>query len=145
MEDKWTNRDLPVLRAIVEIYENTGAAIIRAFDVEQATGFDKETTQRALRALNTQPYFQPGIGSSGGEILSVGPPTGDALRLAGAWPSPEGLVDRLITAFEAAAEDEDRAEPERGKLKQLALGLRGAAYQVAIGALGGASGNILSS
>ena len=54
-EDTWTTRDLPVLRAVVDIYDTTGRSIIRARDIETATGFDKDTVQRALRALNTHP------------------------------------------------------------------------------------------
>jgi hypothetical protein len=57
----------------------------------------------------------------------------------------EGLLDRVITAFEAAADDETRAEPERSKFKQFPEWLPGAAAQVAIQALGGAGGHMLSS
>jgi hypothetical protein len=49
----------------------------------------------------------------------------------------------LISALETAGEDDDRV-PERTKIKQVALGLRTAATQIAIGALGGAGGNLLS-
>ncbi|UQX10100.1 hypothetical protein [Candidatus Mycobacterium methanotrophicum] len=65
--------------------------------------------------------------------------------MAGQWPTPENMLERLIAALEAAGEDESVAEPERSKLKQVALGLRGAAYQVAIGALASAGGHMLSS
>ena len=72
----------------------------------------------------------------------MGAPTGQGLRVAGAWPSPEGL-DRLVTALERAAEDDMREPEERSKLKQTALWLRGAVSQIALGALGGAGGNII--
>jgi hypothetical protein len=58
--------------------------------------------------------------------------------------SGEGLVDQLVAALEAAAEDESRPEPERSKFKQLALGLGGTAYQLAISVFGNAGGNILA-
>jgi len=51
------------------------------------------TVQRALRALYTEPYLEEGRSAFGGKILSVGVPTGEALRVAGAWPSPEGLLE----------------------------------------------------
>jgi hypothetical protein len=79
-----------------------------------------------------------------GDILFVGKPTSHALRVAGQWPSPETLLDRLVAALENAVDDETRVPEERGKLKQVALGLRGAAGQIAISALGGAGGNLLS-
>ena len=56
----------------------------------------------------------------------------------------QNLLERLIAALDAAGDDENLAEPERSKLKQIALGLRGFAYHVAIGALGGAGGHMLS-
>jgi len=82
--------------------------------------------------------------SANGEILWVGKPTSQALRVAGQWPSPESLLDRLIGALEDAGEDAARVPEERSKLKQVALGLRTAAAQIAISALGGAGGNFLS-
>lgn len=145
MDDTWSSRDLPVLRALVQIYENTGRTMIRASDIENATGFDKDTTQRALRALSREPYFEEAKGSWGGGILFVGAPTGDALRLAGQWPTPENQLERLIAAFEDVAADETREEPERSKAKQAALWLGSALSQVAIGALGGAGGHALYS
>jgi hypothetical protein len=145
VEDVWTNRDLPVLRAAVELYDRTGMPV-RASAIAQAAGIDEETTQRALRFLFRQPYFEE-KGSLRGDdqYVFVGPPTGEALRVAGAWPTPEGLLDRLIAAFEAAGEDDNRDEPERSKFKQAAAWLGSAASQVAISALGGAGGHMLSS
>jgi hypothetical protein len=136
-------RDLPVLQAIVEIYDSTGRNA-RPGEIATRTGLDQETVQRAIRALYTEPYMQEGTQAFGGQHLIVGTPTGDALGVAGQWPSPENLLERLVTGLEGAAEDEDRPEEERSKLKQAALWLGGALSQVAIGALGGAGGNIIS-
>jgi len=144
MEDTWTNRDLPVLKAVVEIYDATGRTMIRPGDIAAKAGFDQETTERAIRALYREPYLEEGTSSWGGQYVAVGPPTGEALRVAGQWPTPENLLERLIAALDAAGDDENLAEPERSKLKQIALGLRGFAYHVAIGALGGAGGHMLS-
>jgi hypothetical protein len=143
-EDTWTTRDLPVLRAVVDIYDRTRDAI-DPDDIEAAVGLDKDTVQRALRALNTEPYFLDVTQIHSGEIWAVGAPTGHALRVAGAWPSPENLLERLIAALQDAAKDEMRTPEERGKFKQAAGWLGSFASQVAIGALGGAAGNVLSS
>ncbi|MCV7080538.1 hypothetical protein BST26_14540 [Mycolicibacterium insubricum] len=142
-DDTWTSRDLPVLRAVVELYEETGRGP-RVTAVQQRTGFDGDTVQRALRALYTQPYFTKGNGSWGGGLIMVGTPTSEALRVAGQWPSPEAQLERLIVAIESAADDESRQDEERGRFRQLALSLRGAAYQIAVGALGGAGGNLMT-
>jgi hypothetical protein len=145
MADTWTGRDLPVLKAIIDLYESSGRDLIRVREIVAATGFDQDTVQRAVRALYTEPYLQrEPKGSWGAGILGVGPPTGDALRIAGVWPSPENLVERLIAAFENAAADDDRDAAERSKFKQAAGWLGSFASQVAIGALGGAGGNMLS-
>ena len=52
----------------------------------------------------------------------------------------QNLLERLIAALEAAGDDETVGGAGASKLEQIALGLRGAAYQVAIGALSGAGG-----
>ncbi|CAN5223742.1 hypothetical protein BH11ACT6_BH11ACT6_05170 [soil metagenome] len=142
-ENTWDNRDLPVLRAAVDIYERTGRTI-RPRQIEQESGFDEDTVQRALRVLNREPYFEKISTASGGVILLVGAPTADAFRVAGKWPTPEGQLERMIAALEAAANDDSRDEAERGRFSQAILTLRGAAYQVAIGALGGAGGNMMT-
>lgn len=144
MGDTWSARDLPVLRAIVEIYDSTGRENIRTRDIVSATGFDVETVQRAVRALHREPYLVGGTESSQQGYVFVGIPTGDALRVAGLWPTPEAQLERLITALARAADDEERPEEERGKLRQAATWLGSFASQVAIGALGGAGGNMLS-
>ncbi|MFN3002211.1 hypothetical protein [Mycolicibacterium wolinskyi] len=143
MTDTWTTRDLPVLRAAVEIFDRTGRNPSAA-ELGAACGFDKDTVQRALRALYREPFFEEGMTAWSGDILAVGPPTSAALRVAGQWPSPEAQVERLIAALEAAADDESRQPEERSRFRQIALSLRGAAWQVAIGALGGAGGNLMT-
>jgi hypothetical protein len=143
-EDTWTTRDLPVLRAVVDIYDRTGDAV-DANEIEATVGLDKDTVQRALRALNTEPFFEDVTEVLQGEIFAVGAPTGHALRVAGAWPSPENLLERLIVGLENAANDEQREWEERSKLKQAASVFGSLATQLAINALGGAAGNVLSS
>lgn len=143
MDDTWTNRDLPVLKAAVELFDKTGH--VRADAIAQALEFDSETVQQALRALYTEPYFRQGGATAwGGRRIIVGDPTSDAYRIAGKWPTPENLLERLVAALEAAGEDEDVPEPERGKAKQAALWLGDTLSKIAIGALGGAGGHMIS-
>lgn len=142
--DTWVTRDLPVLRAIVDLYEEDGDQIsIRA--IERRSGMDGDTVQRALRRLMTRPSFLGDVTNTAqGIIVYIEAPTADALRVAGAWPSPETMVERLVAALEDAAADDGRPDEQRSKLKQLAVGVRSVGYQVAIGALGGAGGNLLT-
>jgi hypothetical protein len=143
--DTWTNRDLPVLRAVVDMFEfDDDNDDIEPDEIARRTGFDDRTVQRALRALYKHPYLDDSGLMGDDRVIVAGEPTGDGLRAAGNWPTAEGLVDRLVAALYAAAEDDSRPEGERSLLKKTALAIGGAAYQVAIGALGGAGGNILT-
>lgn len=141
--DIWTNRDLPVLKAAVELREENGHAP-RATATERATGFDQDTVQRALRNLYTEPYFDGGNRASGKYVVSVGTPTSAALRVVGRWPTPEGLLDRLLAALAEAAEDGERPDEERSRFKKAASAFGGVVPQVAINALGEAGGNFLT-
>ena len=71
--------------------------------------------QRAPRALYREPYFEEATGSFGGEIVFVGESTGEGLRVAGQWPSPEVQLQKLIAAFEAVAAGDSRPEEERSR------------------------------
>lgn len=143
--DTWTNRDLPVLKAVVDIFEDDDEEEIEPLGIARRTGLELDAVQKSLRALRKHPYFDDsGLWYDDGNCVYVGEPTADCFRAAGNWPSPQGLVDRLIAALDQAGDDEDRLPEERSTLKKTALTLRGAAYQVALGALGGAGGNLLS-
>ena len=72
MDDTWTNRDLPVLKAVVEIYDATGRTMFGPRDIEARAGLDQEVTERAIRALYRQPYFETGTASFGGHYFSSG-------------------------------------------------------------------------
>jgi hypothetical protein len=145
-EDTWTNRDLPVLRAAVGIFDKGERSNIRASDIERATELDTQTVQRALRALYREPFFEE-RGTVEGQtgFAFVGPPTGEALRVAGQWPTPENIVERLIVAFEAAAKDEDLDEPDRTRAQKIRDGLLSGGSKIAIAALGSAGGHALYS
>ena len=142
--ETWTNRDLPVLRAIVEHYEETGEDVIQPWDLQQRTGFDEPTVQKALRVLNRVPYFERAYAINGGEIVDVGPPTADALRIVGQWPSPDTLLTRLIDELKRAADEDDVSDEDRTTIQRTVAFLRTTGWQLAVGALSGAGGNMLS-
>ena len=111
MNETWTSRDLPVLRAIVDIYEETGSPM-GPDAVETATEFDAETVQAALRALDSEepPYISKLERVMTGDIIFIGAPTGHARRAVGAWPTAETIADRLVKALDEAAEREPNPE-----------------------------------
>jgi predicted transcriptional regulator len=141
--DTWTNRDLPVLRAVVDIYEDDDDDNIEPDEVRRRTGFDEATVQRALRNLHRGYLDNKGETNASGDYYYIGEPTADGLRAAENWPSPESIVARLVAALEQAADDAEDPE-ERNRLKTAARAIAGTAYQVALGVLSGAGGNMLS-
>lgn len=142
--DTWNTRDLPVLKAAVDIYEESGRQAITPEEIAGVLDIDVETVQKALRKLNAGPYFGEMQAGWGGEIFMIGPPTAEAFRVAGHWPTPEGMVEQLIAALDRASGESDRDAEERTKLQQTALWLRGTLYTIAVGALGGAGGNAIN-
>ena len=50
MEETWTSRDLPVLRAIVEVFERTGR-VMHPNEIVQQSGLTGDQVERALNAL----------------------------------------------------------------------------------------------
>jgi hypothetical protein len=144
-EDTWTTRDLPVLRAIVDLFEEEeDEGGIQPWEIQRRSGFDEATVRKALRMLNRQPYFEDAQVIANGEIWMVGAPTAEALRVVGQWPSPEVLLNRLIAELQRAAEDEGLPDEERTKLRQTAAFLGTAAWQLALNVLGGVGGNMIT-
>ncbi len=136
MDETWTNRDLPVLRAIVETYEETGHAM-HPGPIEAATGLPGTEVQAALRALNLEdpPFVTKMQRYASGHVSLIGAPTGHARRAVGAWPTAESIADRLVSALDEAA-DREPDEERKGFLRKAAgyLGHAGRDLAVEIGA-----------
>ena len=76
------------------------------------TGLAAKTVQQALRALRHEqpPFVTDMTAVMGGEIVFVAAPTGHARRAVAAWPTAEGLADRIVVAMDAAADAETDEE-----------------------------------
>lgn len=120
MSDTWVNRDLPVLTALVQLVDETGHAV-KATKLEQVTGFDGPTVQRALRALNTEEpaYFTAATVAMGNHVMIVGGVTGKARRAVGAWPTPENVTSALLDRLELLANDEGVSEDNRSRARRI--------------------------
>ncbi|MGL5442297.1 MAG: hypothetical protein ACRDDJ_07500, partial [[Mycobacterium] stephanolepidis] len=141
MADTWESRDLPVLEAAVELWEERATSACDRSRGQDPLRWRHRPASAPCARHGT--YFEKSISGSG-QIIAVGKPTSAALRVAGQWPSPEAQIECVIAALEAAADDDSRQPEERSRLRQVALSLRGAAFQIAIGALGGAGGNLVT-
>jgi DNA-binding MarR family transcriptional regulator len=130
MEDTWTNRDFPVLEAIVRLLDR-GNLMVTVRDVAGDTGLDPADVDRAISALEG-PYVVKYEQSAGGNSNSwrVRQVTPEARRAVGQWPTPESLVDRLAEAFGSAANDEPDAD-RKSRLRQVAAFLSSTGRDVA--------------
>lgn len=116
--DTWATRDLPILRAIVQLVEERD--LTRAEEIAERTGFDRETVNLGVRALRSEdPPFFTASASMGGGFGSIHNVTGHARRTVGQWPSAEGLADRITEALAVAAERTDDEE-QKGLLRRTA-------------------------
>jgi hypothetical protein len=136
MDETWTCRDLPVLTTIVEVFERTGR-VMHPNEIVEQSGLGADQVEAALRALESEdpPFISKLERRASGGISLVGRPTGHARRAVGAWPTPDSIADRLVSALDEAAERE--TDPERkGWLRKTAayLGSAGRDLAVEIGA-----------
>jgi hypothetical protein len=131
--ETWTTRDLPVLRALVSIFESggRGGLGVRVHALAVAADMPETEVGNALRALNTAspPYFR-GTSMSGLDhpaiITSI---TERALRAVGQWPASDNAADAIIAAFNEAAEAEPDEE-KRSALRRTGTFLAGAGREV---------------
>jgi hypothetical protein len=130
--DLWSQRDLPVLRACVEHYDDPNAHRSK-LDLKTTTGLSDDQISRALNALGlAEPPYLKIARSIGriepGFVLGV---TERAYRAVGAWPTAEGLAANLAEAFDRAADAEPDPE-QKSKLKSIAGWLGGAGRSIAV-------------
>ncbi len=143
----WATRDLPVLKAIVEMSEQ-GHYLISPHHIAAHTNMDETEVRRALAALAGEkpPFFEfedtTDFDSGMREIDAVRNPSGHARRAIGAWPTAEALAREIVAALEAAAEEEPDEE-KRENLKQTARFLGGTGWQVLLGVAGNAASAVI--
>jgi hypothetical protein len=107
----WESRDLPVLRAIVDLSDE-GTWVVQPEAIAARTALAIETVKIALWALAKEhpPFFEySDLTTYGADLPEIGvirDPTGHARRTVGTWPSPEDRVTQMIAALQAAAERE---------------------------------------
>lgn len=134
MEDTWTDRDLPVLSALVSRFDDPTVDVVRPAEMVAVSGLTEDAVMRALTALcEAEPQllqcYHPEEQRVPAFINGV---TAEARRRVGAWPTPEAMVDRLVAAFTQAAEHEHDAE-KKSNLRKVADLLGGALREIAIG------------
>lgn len=128
MRDIWTTRDLPVLRAYVEL-ENADDDISNANDdVAAELGMTLDELDRSLSKLDQAEYIHTRATFGGVYVTGV---TERRLREVGAWPSEQTALDRMLEALESIAEHTDD-EDTRTRARKIIEGLSGAGRQLGL-------------
>ena len=129
---------MPVLAAVVQICDENSWGEARPDAIAERTGLPLEDVVKALWKLSGErpPFFDLAEASDvgGREIMSVSNPSGHAQRTVGAWPTPESVVDRMITALQDAAENADTPE-ERSRLQRASEAVGGVGRGVLTGVI----------
>jgi hypothetical protein len=137
MSSTWETRDLPVLRAIVEIEDETGE-YVQVGDISERTGLDETQVQRAVGALSREyPRLISVIDASSAAAtfyMAAGHATGEARRKVGTWPTPESLADRIVAALEDTASNGE-TEEERTRAQKMLDGAKGVGKGVLTGVI----------
>src|SRR5689334_21083389 len=134
----WENRDLLVLRAVVEICDDDAWGMAEVGEIAERTGINEPDVNKALWKLAGErpSFFELSDQSTfgGRDIGGVSNPSGHAQRTVGAWPTPESLVERMMAALNDAADRAETAE-EKTRLKRAADALGGVVKGVITGVL----------
>ncbi|MGD0376236.1 MAG: hypothetical protein ABSB01_16820 [Streptosporangiaceae bacterium] len=138
MEDTWGARDVPVLNAAVALLEQS--YMVTVSDIAERTGFELAAVARSLEAMDPT-YVDFRKTTTGGDprYWYVHKVTPAARQEVGQWPTPESLIDRLATAFGAAADREtDPSQQDRLRMTSRLLGdsVRAAAIEIVAGVIG---------
>jgi hypothetical protein len=109
VEDTWGTRDIPVLNSVVELLGHS--YMVTVSDIAARTGLELAEVTRSLDAMDPT-FVDFRKTETGGDptFWYVNRVTPEARRAVGQWPTPEGLVDRLVQAFNDAADHEEDAE-----------------------------------
>jgi hypothetical protein len=119
LPDVWFTRDLPVLRAIVRLVDEGehGGSPYLLGQVVPASGLPKADVVLAARSLVSAGYAEA-LTNHAGDIVRFTAVSGEARRLAGLWPTPQGEWDRLLEQLAARAQNAP-TEVERERWRAL--------------------------
>lgn len=129
---------MPVLNAAVALLEQS--YMVTVSDIAERTGFELAAVARSLEAMDPT-YVDFRKTTTGGDprYWYVHKVTPAARQEVGQWPTPESLIDRLATAFGAAADREtDPSQQDRLRMTSRLLGdsVRAAAIEIVAGVIG---------
>lgn len=117
MESTWETREIPVLTATVDLFEEAGNIMpVTVQEIAARSQLEPADVFNSLMAMKDV-YVEVRLVLAGGNpnphmVTRV---SSEARRLVGQWPTPEALTDRVIAELTAAA----NAEPDPEKKSSL--------------------------
>jgi hypothetical protein len=133
MQSTWESRDLPVLDAIVQHFEEGGSDFPTVEQFAEATGLEVREVYRAVMALSPT-YLELAMSLADEAETAIQSVTDEARRAVGQWPSPEVWADRIVRGLLDAA-DRDPDQERRSRLRAVAEGLGDFGRDVLVGVL----------
>lgn len=139
LPDTWHNRELPVLRALAQAFDQRPLKNIEVRTLKETLDLPDDDVDRALIHLDAGGYID-GIWTSrvGAKHLArVARVSPEARRIVGLWPSPDTAYERIVQTLEHIAEasgpDHDRANNTLNALADAGDGFRRALGAAALG------------
>ena len=129
MIDEVWHTDRKVLVEIVRQIEVDGLDFADCTTVFEKAGIDSATGERSVGRLVRTGRLH-GQRTFGGD-WTIDSVTQQGLRESGAWPTADQLAERVVSALDDAAEQEQEPQ-KRSKLRGLATGLGGAGKDVLV-------------
>lgn len=121
--ERWTSRDLPVLRHVVAEID-AGRAPVRSDATAKALGLSEEDVMGAFQNLYRGGYVS-GANNEATISFFAFDITERALRETGAWPNAEQIADQLLWFLERKIEDATDSET-RGRWQRIRDSISGA-------------------
>jgi hypothetical protein len=121
--EMWTTRELPVLRALVEQFDDPDTLQVRPEQLSQADGLTADDVNRALRALSEArpPYIEGVMPDQYSYPVIITGVTERARRATGLWPASDQAVDVLVAALQSAGETDPDPDRRSGFRKAAAF------------------------
>ncbi|HEX8081568.1 MAG TPA: hypothetical protein VF557_15255 [Jatrophihabitans sp.] len=134
LANTWATIDRPILRAAVQLFQESPGMPPGAGDIQRVTGHSNQDLTAAMMRLDG-PYLEVNWFNHVAPIFKVINVHERALVELGVWPSAASLTDELMELIEQRIADSLSSE-ERNHWEKMHDGIGGGAKDLFIGVLG---------
>lgn len=129
MPERWRSRDLPVLRWIVEQFDDPSADFVDNHAIATALDISADEASAAVANLERGGFVRATWSFGAG--CNVDNITERALRESGTWPDEQSIADQLLWILEQKVEQATSSD-ERTKWSRVRDSIAGAGRDVAV-------------